>query len=107
MNHSSNRRHVLGQLLVASLGGILPSSKLYGRHAQQSRPVRQPRDFEPVRQRILQEIAQETATGVAVAVAHHGRIVWEEGFGWANRESRVKATPHTPFCLASITKPFT
>jgi CubicO group peptidase (beta-lactamase class C family) len=44
---------------------------------------------------------------VAVAVAHNGRIVWEEGFGWANREARLKATAHTPFCLASITKPFT
>ncbi len=40
-------------------------------------------------------------------MAHHGRIVWEEGFGFANREKGVKATARTPFCLASITKPFT
>jgi CubicO group peptidase (beta-lactamase class C family) len=40
-------------------------------------------------------------------VAHGGSIVWEEGFGWANREVRLKATAHTPFTLASITKPFT
>ncbi len=39
--------------------------------------------------------------------SHAGRIVWEEGFGWANRETGVKATPHTPFSMASITKPFT
>jgi CubicO group peptidase (beta-lactamase class C family) len=107
MDHSSNRREVLRELLVASLGGILPSSKLYGNDAQQSKPVREQHDFEPMRHRIRQEIAQGTATGVAVAVAHRGRIVWEEGFGWANLESGVKATPHTPFCLASITKPFT
>lgn len=42
-----------------------------------------------------------------MAVAHHGRIIWEEGFGWANREVDAKVSEHTPLCLASITKPFT
>jgi len=63
--------------------------------------------FQAVRAAILEALAAGKATGVAVAVAHDGRIVWEEGFGWANREARLKATSHTPFCLASITKPFT
>lgn len=40
-------------------------------------------------------------------MTHRGRIVWEEGFGWADREAGVKATASTPFCLASLTKPFT
>jgi CubicO group peptidase (beta-lactamase class C family) len=65
------------------------------------------RDFGPVRNKILNEIARGAATGVAVAVAHNGKIVWEEGFGWANREAAVKATSRTPFNLASLTKPFT
>ena len=65
------------------------------------------RDFGPVRNKILEEIAGGAATGVAVAVVHNGKIVWEEGFGWANREAGVKATSHTPFNLASLTKPFT
>lgn len=64
-------------------------------------------DFEAVRQRILQAVAKGDATGVAVAVARGGKIIWEEGFGWANRESGLKATANTPFSLASITKPFT
>jgi len=64
-------------------------------------------DFEPVRQHILQAIAKGDATGVAVAVARAGSIIWEEGFGWANRESGLKAAANTPFTLASITKPFT
>lgn len=54
-----------------------------------------------------QAIASGGATGVAVALVQGGRIVWEEGFGWANREAGVKATAHTPFSMASITKPFT
>lgn len=95
-------------LLVPALAGLLPASKVYGSsYTQGSEPAREQHDFEPVRNRILQAIARAGATGVAVAVAHRGRIVWEEGFGWANREAGVKATASTPFCLASITKPFT
>ena len=40
-------------------------------------------------------------------MVHGGRIVWEEGFGWANKQAGLKATPHTPFSMASVTKPFT
>jgi CubicO group peptidase (beta-lactamase class C family) len=69
--------------------------------------VSKSRDFEPIRQYILQAIAKGDATGVAVAVARGGSIIWEEGFGWANRESGLKASSNTPFSLASITKPFT
>jgi CubicO group peptidase (beta-lactamase class C family) len=64
-------------------------------------------DFTPIRRRIQQSVEGGEATGVAVAVVHGGRIVWEEGFGWANREAGLKATPHTPFSMASLTKPFT
>src|SRR5579872_2497331 len=44
---------------------------------------------------------------IAVAVARHGRVVWEQGFGWADRENRVAATEHTMYSLASISKPVT
>ena len=63
--------------------------------------------FASARSRIQQAIARSEATGAAVAVVHRGHIIWEEGFGWANREARLPATPHTPFCMASLTKPFT
>jgi CubicO group peptidase (beta-lactamase class C family) len=47
------------------------------------------------------------APGMAVAVARQGRIIWEQGFGWADREKRLPATEHTLFSLASISKPIT
>ena len=47
------------------------------------------------------------ATGVSISVAVKGVIVWEGGFGLARRETPRPATPHTPFSLASLTKPFT
>ena len=47
------------------------------------------------------------ATGVSISVAVKGAIVWERGFGLARREPQKPATAHTPFSLASLTKPFT
>jgi CubicO group peptidase (beta-lactamase class C family) len=44
---------------------------------------------------------------LAIAVAKNGKIVWEEGFGWADREARIPATEHTTYSLASISKPIT
>jgi CubicO group peptidase (beta-lactamase class C family) len=34
-------------------------------------------------------------------------VLWEEGFGWADRANRIPATPHTLYSLASISKPIT
>ena len=63
--------------------------------------------FEPVRRAIRAQMEQRNVPSVAVAVARDGRIVWEEGFGWADREGRIAATPHTSYSLASISKPVT
>ena len=107
MHYPSHRRDALRTLLAASLGGALTAFRADVSDAQVSRPAPEKHDFEPMRRCALQAVAQGTATGVSVAVAHRGRIVWQEGFGWANREAAVKATASTPFCLASITKAFT
>src|SRR6185437_13562924 len=64
-------------------------------------------DFRAIRRTIAEAIAAGKATGIAVAAVHRGRIVWEEGFGWANREVGRRATARTPFSLASLSKPFT
>ena len=44
---------------------------------------------------------------VAVAAAKGDSILWEEGFGWANREKSIPANAHTMYSLASISKPLT
>jgi CubicO group peptidase (beta-lactamase class C family) len=99
-----SRRQILRTGFAATVGAALPIGAyrpaLLGRSCE-------PYDFEPVRQRLPDAVAHGEATGVSVAITQHGRIIWEEGFGWANRESGLKATPRTPFSLASITKPFT
>lgn len=83
--------------LAASL--VLPARALAGDapghvYAQVARDVRA-------------EIAAGRLTGVSVALVQHGHVVWEQGFGWADREARRKVTPHTPFSIASTSKTFT
>lgn len=63
--------------------------------------------FDEVRAFVRQQMADGDVAGVSVALSQHGKIVWEEGFGWADRERRIPATEHTLFSLASISKPIT
>ncbi len=64
-------------------------------------------NFSDVRRSIRSAVDSDGATSLALAVVHHGNIVWEEAFGFADREHRNRATVHSPYCLASITKTFT
>lgn len=45
--------------------------------------------------------------GFAIAVSVDGKIVYSEGFGYADVEQRVPAWPTTKFRIASISKPLT
>ena len=45
--------------------------------------------------------------GISVAVAHEGRVIWSQGFGWADLENKVPVTPLTKFRIGSVSKPFT
>ncbi len=63
--------------------------------------------FDAARNSIRKRMTDLDAPSVAVAVARDGKILWEEGFGWADREKRIATTPHTLYSLASISKPIT
>ncbi|MBY8821593.1 serine hydrolase domain-containing protein [Sphingomonas colocasiae] len=63
--------------------------------------------FDTVRAAIREQIEDKSVPSVAVAVMQDGKIVWEEGFGWADREKRIAADEHTMYSLASISKPIT
>jgi len=63
--------------------------------------------FEGARTVIRQLMDERAIPSVAVAASQGGHIVWEEGFGWADRERRIRATSRTLYSLASISKPIT
>ena len=52
-------------------------------------------------------VAGDNLPGLSVAVAVDGEIVWAEGFGWAEVESRTPITPRTRFRLGALSKPLT
>ena len=53
------------------------------------------------------ELLARGIPGLAMAVAVDGRVVFAEGFGYADLEQRVAAWPATKFRIGSISKPLT
>ena len=85
-------------LFVPPLLDAQPTSRASGASAAR---------FDSVRTFIRRVMEENAVPSIAVAVAKDGRIIWEEGFGWADRERMTAATPHTMYSLASISKPIT
>jgi len=52
-------------------------------------------------------VVGDNLPGLSAAVAVDGEIVWAEGFGWADVESRTPVTPLTRFRLGALSKPLT
>ena len=59
------------------------------------------------REIILDRMEEQRVPGLSIAVAVGGKIVWTEGFGWADLENRVPVWPATKFRTASISKSLT
>lgn len=45
--------------------------------------------------------------GLSIAVGRDGKIIWSEGFGFADLEAKKPVTPQTLFRIGSISKPIT
>ncbi|MEK7397182.1 MAG: serine hydrolase domain-containing protein [Candidatus Poribacteria bacterium] len=63
--------------------------------------------FSNVRELIKNKLVENGIASVAVAVAQGDKIIWEEGFGWANREKMIASNSNIMYSLASISKPIT
>ena len=68
--------------------------------------VRVPR-FDHLREQLFGAVARECIPSLAVGVAQRGEILWQESFGWADRDLLQAATSRTMFSLASLSKPIT
>ena len=56
---------------------------------------------------IAKEWLERGIPGFSVTVAVDGKIVFSEGFGWADLEQRVPVGPTTKFRIGSVSKPLT
>ncbi|MGA7925381.1 MAG: serine hydrolase domain-containing protein [Candidatus Sulfotelmatobacter sp.] len=63
--------------------------------------------FSKAEDQIRSVVAAGAVPAISVSVTQHGRIVWEQGFGLADRERHIRATAETPFYLASVAKSLT
>ena len=72
-----------------------------------SAAVPQSPDFTAVGIFIQQKMVEQGIPSIAVAVAQDGKILWQDGFGLADREKHIPATAHTAYYVASITKSIT
>ena len=52
-------------------------------------------------------LAEQNLPGVSVAVGVGGEIVWAEGFGWADLDTRVPVTPGTRFRIGTASTALT
>jgi CubicO group peptidase (beta-lactamase class C family) len=70
-------------------------------------PERYSRPVDEARRLARSLLVEENLPGLSVAVALDGGIVWAEGFGWADVDSKVPVTPLTRFRIGSASIPLT
>lgn len=56
---------------------------------------------------IQKEMKENDVTGLSIALVDDQRVVWAQGFGYADDVNRVPATPDTIYRVGSISKLFT
>jgi len=66
-----------------------------------------PPEFKEVRERIQEAVRAGQAPSLALAVVRDAKVVWAEGFGVADLESKTPATADSVYLLASVSKPLT
>jgi CubicO group peptidase (beta-lactamase class C family) len=93
--------------LLALFLVLFPSAAIFADDKARSADQAPQPDFAAVRSLIQSRLVEQSIPSLAVAVARDGQLIWEEGFGWADRENRRPATEHTLYSLASISKPIT
>ncbi len=69
--------------------------------------TRLPMHFAEVVSSARERVTKGELPSIAIAVAQHGTIVYEEAFGWADREKQIPATPKTVYAAGSVAKALT
>jgi CubicO group peptidase (beta-lactamase class C family) len=68
-------------------------------------------DYECVKESISRlarkEMERNKVTGLSVALIDDKGLIWAQGFGYADKENNIPATPETIYRVASISKIFT
>jgi len=103
-----HRLRFVGLACVAIGAAIVPASlEAQGTLAEAQSPARYGGAIEFART-LVNAVMEESGTpGMSVAVGIDGKIVWAEGFGYADVEHRIPVWEETKFRIGSVSKPVT
>ena len=104
------RRAPAIRLLPLFVGAVLLMGSQPAEKKSGSRQETEPDYTEALREiegRIVREIDRQGIVGLSIAVVDGDRLVWSRGYGWSDRERRVRATSGTVYRMGSISKLFT
>lgn len=54
-----------------------------------------------------EKMASDQIVGLSAAIILDGKVIWKQGFGYADRENKIAMTPQTVVNIGSVTKTFT
>jgi CubicO group peptidase (beta-lactamase class C family) len=94
-------------VFVLLIGFMISPAGLGQAFSEESIPTPSQERFAKARAMILETLQKSGVPSISIAAAEDGRIVWEESFGYADKEKKLKATPDSLYALASISKAFT
>lgn len=60
-----------------------------------------------VRKLVREEMDDDNVPALSLALLDHERVLWTEGFGFADRARRIKATPETLYVAGNLTQALT
>src|SRR5271165_7559990 len=102
-------RMIRSLILVMYCAGVFFSGPT-GTRGQSAAPAPQTSPYAAARENADRQAKEWLARGIpglALAVAVDGKIMYSEGFGYADLEERVPVWPTTKFRIGSISKPLT
>ena len=99
---------MIGKFLLSTVAAL----GLAGCAGAPPKPVEMPRsDYSYVKEYISwlarKEMKKNNVTGLSIALVDDQKVVWAEGFGYADKANEIPATPSTVYRAGSISKLFT
>jgi CubicO group peptidase (beta-lactamase class C family) len=100
-----NTKYLASCLSLLTLLPIMGSLQL--QPTQAVTPIAVNNKFTPILKTIKTEMVNQKVPGLAIAIVQNGKIIFQEGFGVRNIETKDPVTPTTVFRIGSTTKPLT
>lgn len=104
------RRSCLKQITVAAGASVLSAGfPLWPGFAGEAEAQPTPTESEAAAMAAIarEMMSQCNAPGLSVAIARHGRLVYQKAFGYADRDKAESVTTSSLFRIASVSKPIT